>query len=95
MRAQMQSRRRVTCSWLTEKPVVSVDMRARQSSLVVSGPETSIAPGGSLRVFGWYDNEFGFANRMSDVASPWGRRLRAGGKAAGVQLMLLNSGRIA
>ncbi|MDC9837563.1 type I glyceraldehyde-3-phosphate dehydrogenase [Rhizobium binxianense] len=53
----------------TERPLVSVDMRARSESLIISGPEVSIAPGGLLRVFGWYDNEFGFASRMLDVAS--------------------------
>jgi glyceraldehyde 3-phosphate dehydrogenase len=53
--------------WI-EKPLVSVDMRARPESLVISGPEISVSPGGLLRVFGWYDNEWGFANRMLDVA---------------------------
>jgi glyceraldehyde 3-phosphate dehydrogenase len=75
-RAQMQ--KAVAASrvlgW-TEKPVVSVDMRARQESLIISGPETSIAPGGLLRVFGWYDNEFGFANRMLDVAGLLGQKV--------------------
>lgn len=51
-----------------DKPLVSVDMRARPESLVISGPEISVSPGGLLRVFGWYDNELGFANRMLDVA---------------------------
>ena len=54
--------------WI-EKPLVSVDLRARPESLVVSGPELSVSAGGLLRVFGWYDNEWGFANRMIDVAS--------------------------
>jgi len=27
-----------------------------------------------LRVFGWYDNEWGFANRMLDLARRMGRR---------------------
>lgn len=52
----------------TERPLVSVDIRARSESLIISGPETSVAPGGLLRVFGWYDNEFGFACRMLDIA---------------------------
>ncbi|CDM60352.1 type I glyceraldehyde-3-phosphate dehydrogenase [Rhizobium favelukesii] len=52
----------------TERPLVSVDMRARPESLVISGPEISVSPGGLLRVFGWYDNEYGFATRMLDVA---------------------------
>jgi glyceraldehyde 3-phosphate dehydrogenase len=54
--------------WI-EKPLVSVDLRARPESLVVSGPELSVSAGGLLRVFGWYDNEWGFANRMLDVAA--------------------------
>jgi len=53
--------------WI-DAPLVSVDLRARPESLVVSGPEISVSPGGLLRVFGWYDNEWGFANRMLDVA---------------------------
>jgi glyceraldehyde 3-phosphate dehydrogenase len=62
-----------TLGWI-EKPLVSVDMRARPESLVLSGPEISVSPGGLLRVFGWYDNEWGFANRMLDVADLMGRK---------------------
>jgi glyceraldehyde 3-phosphate dehydrogenase len=40
----------------------------RPESLVISGPETSVSEGGLLRVFGWYDNEWGFSHRMLDVA---------------------------
>lgn len=54
--------------WI-EKPLVSVDMRARPESLVISGPEISVSAGGLLRVFGWYDNEWGFANRMLEVST--------------------------
>lgn len=54
--------------WI-EKPLVSVDLRGRPESLIVSGPELSMsAAGGLLRIFGWYDNEWGFANRMLDMA---------------------------
>lgn len=52
----------------TDRPLVSSDLRARPESLVIAGPEVSVAPGGLLRVFGWYDNEMGFAHRMLDVA---------------------------
>lgn len=58
----------------TEKPLVSTDLRARPESLVLSGPETSVSVGGLLRVFGWYDNEWGFSNRMLDMAERMGRR---------------------
>jgi len=52
----------------TERPLVSVDLRGRSESLIISGPELSMASGGLLRLFGWYDNEWGFASRMLDMA---------------------------
>ena len=57
--------------WLgwTEAPLVSADLRGRPESLVVSGPEVSVSVGGLLRVFGWYDNEWGFSARMLDMAA--------------------------
>ncbi|TKZ21884.1 aldehyde dehydrogenase [Shimia litoralis] len=58
----------------TEKPLVSTDLRARPESLIVSARETSVSVGGLLRVFGWYDNEWGFSNRMLDMARLMGRR---------------------
>lgn len=57
----------------TERPLVSSDLRARPESIVVSGRETSVA-GELTRVFGWYDNEWGFSNRMLDVARLMGHR---------------------
>ncbi len=53
----------------TDKPLVSSDLRARPESLIVSLPETRVTEGGLVRVFGWYDNEWGFSCRMLDVAS--------------------------
>ncbi|KPP84276.1 MAG: glyceraldehyde 3-phosphate dehydrogenase [Rhodobacteraceae bacterium HLUCCO07] len=53
--------------WIT-LPLVSTDLRMRPESIVMSGRETSVSVGGLLRVFGWYDNEWGFSNRMLDVA---------------------------
>ncbi len=52
----------------TERPLVSSDLRARPESVVMALPETRMTPQGMLRVFGWYDNEWGFANRMLDMA---------------------------
>jgi len=58
--------------WITQ-PLVSTDLRARPESIIINGRETSVSVGGLLRVFGWYDNEWGFSNRMLDMA-----RLMAG-----------------
>ncbi len=52
----------------TERPLVSSDLRARPESVVMALPETHVTAGGLIRVFGWYDNEWGFSNRMLDAA---------------------------
>jgi len=56
----------------TDKPLVSSDLRQRPESLIVAGPEIKRSRGGMLRVFGWYDNEWGFSCRMLDVARKMG-----------------------
>lgn len=48
--------------------VVSTDMRARPESLVLHLPETLEANEYQVRLFGWYDNEWGFSARMIDMA---------------------------
>lgn len=52
----------------TDRPLVSTDLRQRPESIVMACPETRMTPQGMLRVFGWYDNEWGFSNRMLDMA---------------------------
>jgi glyceraldehyde 3-phosphate dehydrogenase len=56
----------------TDQALVSSDLRARPESIVMACPETRVTPQGMLRVFGWYDNEWGFSNRMLDVAGLMG-----------------------
>lgn len=56
----------------TNKALVSTDLRARPESIIMALPETRVTKGGMLRVFGWYDNEWGFSNRMLDVAQLMG-----------------------
>jgi glyceraldehyde 3-phosphate dehydrogenase len=52
----------------TDRPLVSTDLRARAESVIMACPETKVTAQGMLRVFGWYDNEWGFSNRMLDMA---------------------------
>jgi glyceraldehyde 3-phosphate dehydrogenase len=52
----------------TDMPLVSTDLRMRPESVVIQATETSVAKGGLTRIFGWYDNEWGFSNRMLDMA---------------------------
>ena len=56
----------------TDRALVSTDLRARPESVVMACPETKVTPQGMLRVFGWYDNEWGFSNRMLDMACRMG-----------------------
>ena len=56
----------------TNAPLVSSDLRARPESIVMALPETRVTKFGLVRVFGWYDNEWGFSNRMLDVALKMG-----------------------
>ena len=48
--------------------VSTTDLRARRESIIMACAETRVTAGGLLRVFGWYDNEWGFSNRMLDLA---------------------------
>ncbi len=52
----------------TDMPLVSSDLRSRPESLIIAGPETRVVGDHQVRVFGWYDNEWGFSARMLDVA---------------------------
>ena len=44
-------------------------------SSIVDAPRTQIVDGRLLRVSSWYDNEWGFSNRMSDTAVAMGKLL--------------------
>ncbi|WP_112322991.1 type I glyceraldehyde-3-phosphate dehydrogenase [Oceanibium sediminis] len=58
----------------TEEPLVSMDLRGRPESVIMTGLETQVTGGGLVRVLGWYDNEWGFSNRLLDVAERMARR---------------------
>ena len=49
-------------------PCVSRDMRERPESLILALPEIQTIGDSQLRLFGWYDNEWGFSARMIDMA---------------------------
>ena len=52
----------------TEDPIVSVDIVHTPQSSTVDGLETAVLEGKLVRVVSWYDNEWGFSNRMVDTA---------------------------
>jgi len=51
-----------------DQPLVSTDLRGRPESLIVALPETMMQTPNDFRLFGWYDNEWGFSARMIDMA---------------------------
>lgn len=54
---------------LTHDPCVSTDFRAHRESLAIALPETRTTGDHQPRVFGWYDNEWGFSARMLEMAN--------------------------
>ncbi len=51
-----------------DEPVVSVDLNHCPASSTFDTSGTQVIEGRFVRVLSWYDNEWGFSNRMSDVA---------------------------
>ncbi|BDI60965.1 type I glyceraldehyde-3-phosphate dehydrogenase [Qipengyuania nanhaisediminis] len=52
----------------TDQPLVSSDFNHHPASSTVDSLETSVMEGKLARVVSWYDNEWGFSNRMIDTA---------------------------
>ena len=52
----------------TEQPLVSSDFNHYPASSTVDSLETAVLEGKLVRVVSWYDNEWGFSNRMIDTA---------------------------
>ncbi|MCR9257579.1 MAG: type I glyceraldehyde-3-phosphate dehydrogenase [Alphaproteobacteria bacterium] len=57
---------------INEEPLVSSDFNHNASSSTVDLPETTVIEGKLVRVMSWYDNEWGFSNRMLDTAASMG-----------------------
>ena len=53
----------------TDEPLVSIDLNHNQASSTVDSLETAVLEGKLVRVVSWYDNEWGFSNRMVDTAA--------------------------
>lgn len=51
-----------------ELPLVSIDFTHDKRSSIFCADQTTVIEGNFLRVMSWYDNEWGFSNRMSDTA---------------------------
>jgi len=52
-----------------ERPLVSVDYLNDPRSSIVDAPFTMVTDGTQVKVYAWYDNEWGYVNRMMDIAA--------------------------
>ena len=56
-----------------DKPLVSIDFNHNPASSTFDLTQTQVIDGRFVRVLSWYDNEWGFSNRMSDTAVAMGK----------------------
>jgi glyceraldehyde 3-phosphate dehydrogenase len=54
------------------EPLVSSDFNHVAASCTFDAGQTAVVDGTLFRVMGWYDNEWGFSNRMADTAALFG-----------------------
>ena len=50
------------------RPLVSADFLNDPRSSIIDGPSTMVVNGTQLKVYAWYDNEWGYACRLADIA---------------------------
>jgi len=60
---------------VTDDKLVSSDFNHDPHSSVFATDQTKVMDGTFVRVLAWYDNEWGFSNRMADTAAAMGRHL--------------------
>ena len=51
-----------------QRPLVSIDYRTDPRSSVIDAPSTMVINGTQLKLYAWYDNEWGYANRTAELA---------------------------
>ncbi|PYQ39275.1 MAG: type I glyceraldehyde-3-phosphate dehydrogenase [Acidobacteria bacterium] len=62
---------------VTHEELVSIDFRGNPHSSIVDAPMTKVVDGNLAKVFSWYDNEWGFSNRVKDLILFMARRDRS------------------
>jgi len=59
----------------SDEPLVSIDLNHNAASSTIDSLETTVIEGKLVRVVSWYDNEWGFSNRMVDTAGAMAKLL--------------------
>jgi glyceraldehyde 3-phosphate dehydrogenase len=60
---------------VTDEPLVSMDFNHDSHSSIFATDQTKVMDGTMVRILSWYDNEWGFSNRMADTAVAMGKYL--------------------
>ncbi len=58
---------------VTEEELVSTDFRGNAHSAIVDLPLTDVVGGTLIKVVAWYDNEWGYSNRLVELATDFGK----------------------
>ncbi|WP_425229866.1 type I glyceraldehyde-3-phosphate dehydrogenase [Sphingomonas sp.] len=72
LKAAAEGQMKGVLDW-TDEPLVSIDLMHTAASSTVDSLETAVLDGKLVRVVSWYDNEWGFSNRMVDTATTMAR----------------------
>ncbi len=59
-----------------ELPLVSADFRGDPRSAIIDAGSTMVIDGTQVKVLAWYDNEWGYVNRMVELVQKVGRSLQ-------------------
>ena len=51
-----------------ERPLVSIDYRTDPRSSIIDALSTMVVNGTQVKIYAWYDNEWGYANRTVELA---------------------------
>ncbi len=52
-----------------EEELVSSDFKSNPHSCIIDAPSTMVIDGSMVKALGWYDNEWGYSNRVADLAA--------------------------
>ena len=58
---------------VSEEPLVSIDYRGNSHSSIVDLPLINVVAGNLVKVVAWYDNEWGYSNRLVELAADFGK----------------------
>ena len=56
-----------------ERPLVSIDYRTDPRSSIIDALSTMVVNGTQVKIYSWYDNEWGYSNRLVELARKVGQ----------------------